>query len=300
VVLVGYLVHVAIGEGRSDVSPGLAIRSPSLLVQVPLALPSRLWEVVVVAYARGAAESQPHLGSWASVLGFVYGGVLAGILFALARRGSCRVEPLGRRCAVLFAAVVVGLLPVAAMRGATFAPFSSRFHLTVLPLAVALTTALALVAVRPRFHATLVAGLGLLAGSTAVNHARTAVRAHQRLAAVGDVLRQSTQALPGYTVAVLSRDDLCSSAYGCTAKISARWPVEGSRKFWAFRTTEALEVVGWRASCTDLTELHAGTRGVPREGKVSRVVWIDLRGDVGFAVEPYCLGTGGRAAETGR
>ena len=283
----GYSVLLLLSAGaRLNVDPRLPLRTPELLQRFPVALPMRLWEVVVGGYARALVLAQPDLDSKSSLLALAYGGLVATVVVASSRRAPPLGEHAKRSMGILFIALTAGLIPVTLMRHVSFTPFPSRFHLPILPIAVLLTMSLGYVVVRDRYVAVVIGLLAWLTGVTSFRYSWNTVQRLRTLRMAEVSLRDRVTSAPGLTLVALSGDEWCLSAYACTSKVTATWSAATARRIWIYPASESAEALGDRLQCRPLHQHSVRGRGYSREGAVSQILWLDVPQGT---LEPYCV-----------
>jgi hypothetical protein len=291
-VAVCYLVYQATRDTslHPELDPLLPLRQPAPLLGYVFRLLTRLWHVLVGAYASAAGALSAEWDSKSSILSVAYACGTAAILI-LASRGDRSAEFSARRRGLFFfAALVAGLAPVVLMRNASVNPYASRFYIPVMPVAVSLTVLGTLTATRQGFRRGAVGLLGLIAGSSIISDSAGTYRGHRLLAEVGAALESQVNRSEALTVAVLSTDEFCFRDVLCTAAISARWPPEVSRKLWVYDPSAGRAQLGPRRAANPPRELRLDFRGIVRDGPVEQVLWIEIEGDK-FWIEPYATGS---------
>jgi hypothetical protein len=256
---------------------------------------SAIWHVLIGAY--GTLFGSMNV-SWRSKTSLV--SLLMGILFAWAltskvASGPAEASISGQRVRTLLIALAAGLAPVVInhpypIAGAypRQAEAASRFFIPIMPLAACLTTSLCLPLVRIRYRSVLVSVVGLLLGFCALNQVWVDFRRQRLLTDIGTALRPYVEAAHGQTVGILSGEQVCFPDFSCTAKASASWPVELSKRFWIYNRVEATDHLGSRSGCKASADLRSGSQMVQRRGPVSKVLWVQVSGNQ-FSIEPYCL-----------
>ena len=294
---------------RPDVSPGYILTlGKSHLLRLPFEVVSAIWQGIVGGFA--ASLGQVTWTSKAGVAGIAY-GALVGILLAYGSQNRLQHRPSSKNLTdqqgalALALALVAGLIPIVAMGRLPWDPsdgISSRFGLPVLPIAAAIMVLMGIGLVQRRFWAVPIILLGFVAGHAAFTEAWSAVQEQRKMSALGEALQPYVSSSDGYTVAVVALPERTLGPrrqWELTARLSATWPAELRRKFWAYRFgggpplgywEEAREIFGTRGSCKRPQDIDITIRLVARRGRLDRLLWVEPQPDGAISVEPYCIG----------
>jgi hypothetical protein len=106
----------------------------------------------------------------------------------------------------------------------------------------------------------------------------------------------------GITVAVVALPERSLGprrAYELAVRLSAKWPPELRRRFWAFRLhggppnyavfNEAESTFGRRAHCKLPRDFKWSQRAVTREGPLDQLIMVKPETDGSISVEPFCI-----------
>ncbi len=286
------LYHVAgDSSARHRVDPLRPLLYPERLIDAPLDLATRAWQVVAGAYGTGAGNLRVSWDTKSSLVALAGGCALAAGLAWIVRPprsgADAALEPPPRSTVIGILALAAGLAPVALMQAYEPTAFASRFHLPVVPVAAALTVSLALAMARPRFRIAAVVLLGLVAGAASVRHAWTGWKRQQTMAAIGAAVRPLIRGADGLTLVVLSGDPACPFDYACTGEATADWTAEEGRAVWFATPRELPFDLAHPAACAGRLALDQGLRSVTRRGRIGQLLWVDVRADA-FRLWPYC------------
>jgi hypothetical protein len=277
---------------RADVNPLLAAENATHKVAgVVLDLITGVWHSVIGGYGPALHSVALYWDSPSTILGVSFGLVIALVLGLccgtprLAASMESEVHGWKRVC-VLSAAVAAGLAPVALMgRSTTLTEFGSRFLIPALPVATVLTVLLVVTLFRKRYVWIPITVLGLVCGNAAVVAANTAAHRHRLVTSIGNALQPYASMDSDYTVAISSMSGM---DYELTAKATKDWPAALGKKLWIYDYDAGLAVFGPRTDCNPRAELHKSLRLLERNGPISRLLWLETRGEKLISVEPYC------------
>lgn len=264
------------------------------LITFPLTILSQAWHSAVGAYGTllGNVDLlwRSSLLLLASLFGIVFGWFLTSYISEPNTEILSRRAPLARLALTLIA----GLFPTALIHPYWLSPnvreseFASRLLVGVMPIAACLTTLLLLVVVRQKLRIFVVYALGLLMGESLISQLIATHARQQTLAYVGASLRPYVNAMGANVVGVLSTEDLCFVGSSCTAKASVYWPPELTKRFWLYKPSEALEVLGRRSDCQVMTGIKSEVRSARGSVTTDNLLWVQVAGGKS-SVEPYCF-----------
>ena len=312
--LSGYALFTKIADlnTRPDVIPAVQVRETlARWVGVPFDIASGALRATITDYARVLGAIVVEWNSKSTILGVLFAFLTAGLLCYGTRNRKPKQEVADEsslftgRFAVLLLAVLIGLLPVRLMGRLTIlGDFASRFLLPILPIAAALTAAMSLTLIANRRRWLAVATLGFVIGHVTWMSAYAAAQQHREIAAVGNLLRQHVEKMPGFTVAVMPYDllvnpgnkDRFNTTFDAlntelTATMSSSWPVELEERLWVMGPQNAETHFGQRSACDPAPELDAHNRNLQRTGKLDGVLWVNYQPGEPSSVEPYCQRT---------
>jgi hypothetical protein len=285
------------------------------LAHFPVNLVEGIWRSVAGGFV--ASIGEVSLTSKLGMMAAAYGALVAGLLFYGSRNPQHVAKTQSsntiskRDVLPLAVAFVVGLLPTVAMGRIPWNPgdgMSSRFELPLLPITASLIVLVSLSLVRQRFWAVPILLLGFVAGNTTFTEVWSAIRERQEMSALGAALQAHVSPNGGYTVAavVLPERSLGPRRpYELTVRLTATWPQELRRKFWAFRfggvppifssiykyraDLEAEAIFGTRGDCKPPREFKWRVRLVGPDGPLNQLIWVKPQTDGFISVEPYCM-----------
>lgn len=288
------------------------------MVRLPFLLVGSVWRGLM----GGFADSLSEIG-WTSkwdLLAVTYGLIVACLLVHGSREPQVTSsnDRDKRDILLLVITLTAGLLPVLVMGRIPWDPgdgMSSRFGLPVLPILAALTVRTAISLVRRSLWAVPVVLIGFTAGHAAFSESRSAITERRAMAALGARLQSQVSLNSGYTVAVVPLRERSLGPprqWELTARLTATWPPELRKKFWAYRAgggpalsynEDADKIFGARADCLSPSNIDVRMkmgpsldRGVTRQGHLERLLWVRWESDGSISLEPYCLGDHGRKA----
>ncbi len=291
-----YLAYLGLADfsQRPKLAPA-AYLDASRWIRVPFNAATRFWDAAAGELGRSFANFDLQWTSRSSLLAAAFGLVVGILLWwsSLPAGTPAADRPPRRFLLALTAALAAGVLPIALLRPIYRTGFGTRFQIPILPIAAALTVALALAVVRPKLHRLAAGFVGLLVGLAVVQESAAAIRQRQTMAAVGEALRPIVEAREGVTLAVLSDDGrLCHTAQVCTGMATSDWPVDLGRRVWVETAGEAAASIGSRAACRGPVLVGLEERGFERGAPDRRVVWVEVQGQRASA-EPFCVATDG-------
>jgi hypothetical protein len=276
-------------KARVEVSPEFPLHNPRLILSYPLALVTQLWRVTFGVYGRTMSNITLSWGEKSSIIAIAYGLVIAVLLVLCSWEHPSELKSRLRELFFLLLVLVVGLTPIALMRPYFSAPFDTRYHIPVLPIAAMVTAWVSLTVVRARARIAVVGLLGMFIGMAVFTESWAAYGRQKLMRSLGETLKPYVASSDGVTVAVLSSTQFCDSGIFCTAKATDNWPAELSRRFWLLTTEHASEEIGDRTSHSPVSEIHETVRvgtTILRDGQIKKTLWIEMR-DGEVSIEPY-------------
>jgi len=278
---------------RPDVAPGqLVQRGAAKWLGLPFELVAGTWHAVVGAYAVALGSVTVAWDSKSTLAGVLFGFLIA-ILVYFATQGPEPETTFGDRTGQLFfrlmvflPAIFIGLLPFSVMgRPTVLLEFGSRFRIPVMPVAAAITVALAITLVRRPLRWIPVMMFGFIVGYASWTFTYSAIQQSRAISALRVALRPYVAQSGGYTVAVVPFDRFETEL---TANIAAAWPVEMEKKLWVVGEGPARSEFGNRSDCHSNTSIDVNVRGLTRMGKLDNLLWLDTTAGKPVSIEQYC------------
>lgn len=289
----GYIVSTRTADlhVRPEVNPATAVaRTWQAAVQAGCGALSGLWYATVAAYASVLGGIRLSWNTKSTIVGVLFAILTAILACYCVDRSPPAVVAGGNRIRALFLAIaiVVGLLPVSLMgRWPALADYDSRVRVPVLPIAVALTMYLCLKLVSTSKRTTAVALLGAMMGYATWTTIYTNLRETKIVDALSSVLKPYVESQTrGITVAVIPLTRLQNEL---NAHVTAKWPADLERRFWMFNAETAAVRLGSRGACNARMTVDEHIRPVIRTGRVSQVLWVEVRRERAPVIHPYCL-----------
>jgi hypothetical protein len=296
---IGYVAFRSISDVtlRKVTDPGAQL---DLLLEKPWSVPfqllSSVWSSVVGAWGRAASEVQWDWSSKSTILAALAALPVAAIAVTLAaqRNASDPAEQTGRPLLALFAAVVVGSIPVVMIEGWPRRLFyDTRFQLPILAFASCLTVAIVMVLARTKWRALALGAMAFVAADQLIVRAAEMKRMQPGFERFGRRLLPIVQRADGLVVLVVSEQTGLVAEE--TFKITNSWAPGDAERFWVEDARIAADRIGPRTGCRDPNTivLPQKLRWIRTQEKVAEVLW-ESSGIGAEPLEPYFLGCSDR------
>ena len=286
-------VNMADFSTRPDVAPmHMVYRGLSKWLEIPFDVIAGTWHAVIGAYAAAIGNVTVAWDSKSTIVAIAFGLLISILLCHGVKNRRDEVPAKDRpkrlffRIALLFPAIVIGLLPFSVMgRPTTLLEYGSRFRIPITPVAAAITVALALNLVRRKFRWVPVAIFGFIIGFASWTFTYIAIQQSRAIATLESSLKPYVAQADGYTVAVVPFNRFESEL---TANIASTWSVELEKRFWVVSEDPARIQFGDRSNCRPISAIDVQVRGLTRAGKLGKLLWVEAHPGKPVSVEPYC------------
>jgi hypothetical protein len=308
--VMSYAIYAALADNsnRPNVNLSHILHVNKSPFWTPARIVSNVWQGVIGGFGQSMSNVL-NINSRFHLIALLYGIVVATLL-VLGSRGSGMnaisansASRIGIRGVIaLLVAIVAGLLPIVAMgRFPWDSPDSiaSRYGLPVLPFVAILTVRGCLWITKSELWFVPIAAFGCTAGTMTMLDVYAAITERRTFAQLGTELETVVSASRDITAAVISMPNRTLGPrrqWEMVARITMDWPRDVRERFWAFRYSdssdltyieEAQEILGTRVAPRIPERLDVGMREVSRHGRLGQVLWINVKRNGRFEIEPY-------------